>query len=419
MYSFIICGIFFLLYSYISFKKDKIIFPSIIFSVMWGANCVFTFLILSGAFERLYLEDYYHYEYVDIYIIYFTIASILAFSLAHKLSGDCKVKIRFSEKFLEKILTTYSWIMWLNFFGGLLRIVLMVQLVGFDNMMDYRLAANSVMMYGGSGFIGIVFRLTAYVQMFANFYVGLTGFQTGFRKLEFKSILKIFILYAPTQLATGGRLFILYFILFYFGAFLLGRGLSFKNTSKPLLLKSEIRSLLISFIGLLSLVSIIALARYDDGVQSKESPFAKFTYITEGMLATEHCMKFYNYDQFTPDYGKYLFTGKSTLMASYTIELQKTHMSSIVHCVMTPLYLGFGFYGSILVWFIIAFLVEFISIKCLNKFNIVNFFIFITLLKTFYESIMSVPINNLPVFQLIVLLYIFYKPIFGQYSPTK
>ena len=391
MIYFLICGVLYLIYAFLTFKKTKTFFPSIIFSFMWGINCIFTSLILLGLFDNMYLEDFYVYNHMDTYIIFFTITSLFAFYWNHK-DNKIKIKIQFSLTHLEKILDTYSWIMWLNFFGGLLRIVLMIQLVGFNSMMDYRLAANDMMMTSGSGFVGLVFRLTAYVQLLTNFYVTLAGFNTGYKKINLHYILKIFILYAPTQMATGGRLFILYFIIFFFGSFLLGRGISIENKSQSLFSRTEIRALAISFIGLLALVSIIAMARQSEGNINEESAIAKFSYITEGMLATEHCMSFYEVDSFKPDYGEYLLKGNSETMSKFREELFMTRMSNIVYCIITPLYIGFGYWGSLIVWFFIAFLVELLSIRCLNKLTIIN----------------------LPVIQLIILLAIFYKPIFGR-----
>ena len=243
---------------------------------------------------------------MDTYIIYFTIASLLSFSLAHKMYGKRGVHLKFSLDFVERILSKYKFIMWVNFFGGILRIVLMLSLVGFslDNVMNYRLAANE-MMNSGSGYVGLVFRLTAYVQMLANFYIALYGLRAGFGKLNFKSILKIFILYAPTQMATGGRLFVPYFILFLFGSFFLARGISFKFLVKEWILPKEKRHITFIFAGLLSIVSIIGMSRdINDGkFVGKESSIEKFSYVTEGMLATDYCMQYYPDGSFQHDNG--------------------------------------------------------------------------------------------------------------------
>lgn len=414
MLNFLICGIAFLLYAYVRFVKTKIFYPSIVFSFMWGANCIITSLVLCGIIDNLYLDEYYSFKYMDDYIILFTAVSLGAFLLAHKIHHDDDVNMEFNLDLLNTILRKYHWIMWVNFFGGLLRIILMVRLVGFDNVMDYRVAANQ-MMNSGAGDIGMVFRLTAYIQMLANFYVAFYGFNAGFEELDFKNTLKIFILYAPTQMATGGRLFILYFILFFFGAFLLGRGISVKISGRKLLLSAEKNALIISFIGLLSLVSIIAMARQKEYSEGGESALAKFTYIAEGTVATEHCMRLFDKDNVPKDNGEYLFHKPSKTYLSYRASLLTTKMSSVVICIITPLYTGFGYWGSLFIWFAIALVLELGAISCLNKLTIIRFLIYFAILKIFYESVMSNPIaENIPIYELIIIFAVLYKPIFGS-----
>lgn len=409
MLSFLLSGFAFLLYAYLKFIKTKIFYPSVIFSLMWGIGCVVTSLILGGFFDNLYLSDYYSFNYMAEYMPYFTIVSVSAFYLAHKLFPGTIVNINFKLTFIAQILKKFHWIMWLNFLGGILRIILMVNVVGLDSIMDYRVAANT-MMNTGLGPIGLVFRITSYVQMLANFYIALAGFKTGFGTLSLKQIIYLFILYTPTQLATGGRLFILYFILFFIGAFILGRGLAAKYSKRVLFSPVEKKILLFVLIMLLSLVSIIALARNKES-ESDESVFAKFTYISEGILETEHYMRFVPPEEVVPDLGKRLITGSApSSYRQYRGFLQMTFMSSIVICIISPLYSGFGYWGSIIVWGGIAFFLEALAIICLRRLTIIRFFILLTILKIMYESIISNSLNgNIPVYELIILFYIFYK----------
>lgn len=415
MASFLISGVALLLYSGIKFYRSKIFYPSVIFSFMWGMACVMTTLILGGAFEHLYLADYYSFKYIDRYILWFTAISLFAFWFAHRVRPGNEVNLDFNLQFIDAVVDKYKWIMWLNFFGGILRIILMINLVGFDSVMDYRVAANN-MMNTGFGTVGLIFRITSYIQMLANFYVAICGFKTGFESLDLKKTLILFILYAPTQMATGGRLFILYFILFFIGSFLLGRGVAMKFNDRILLEKEEKKVLSIISIGFLTLVAIIAMARAGNTVNHEtESAFAKFTYISEGMLETEHYMRFDPPETHVPDYGKHLFTGKSFDHLQYRGYLQMTYMSSIVISIMTPLYTSFGFYGSIFVWGAIAFILELIAIMCLRRLSIIRFFVFLTILKIMYETVIASPIpGNIPVYELIILFMVFYKPIFGN-----
>lgn len=411
MLNFLLSGVALLFYAGIMFWRTKIIYPSIVFSTMWGLACLVTGLILEGTFGELFLDDYYKFSYLNTYIPWFAFTSIVSFIFAHKILPGSKINLCFNLAFLTRIVTKYRWILWVNFFGGILRIVLMASIVGLDNIMDYRLAANE-MMNTGLGPVGLVFRVTSYIQLLANFYVALAGFKAGMQSLKLKEIIYLFILYSPTQMATGGRLFVLYFILFYFGSFLLGRGISLKR-HQSLLKSSESKAIAIAFAGMLSLVSIIALARQSENKHANESAIAKFTYISEGMLESEHYMKFYPPDNISPDYGEFLLTGYSDKYLQYRKYLMKTKMSSIVISAITPLYTGFGYFGSLIAWAFIAFFLEVLSISCLQKLSIIRFFIFLITLKIMYESIISNPIQgNYAVYELIILFCIFYKPIF-------
>lgn len=56
----------------------------------------------------------------------------------------------------------------------------------------------------------------------------------------------------------------------------------------------------------------------------------------------------------------------------------------------------------------------------LSKLAIIRFLIVATLLKICYESVLSNPINgNIPVYELIILFALFYKPIFGRLERSR
>lgn len=417
MINFIICGLAMWLYAYIKFRKEKILYPSVIFSFMWGGAYFYTAAILGGYGENLFLKEYYNFRYMDTYVVYITIVVLAGFAIAHYFnrSSSRGVNLEMHMDFIDNILQKYKWVLWLNFFGGLLRIVIMLSTVGFDGMMDYRLAANAMMMSSSWSFAGIVFKLTAYVQMLANFYIALSGLKTGFEYLDLKKVLTVFILYAPTQMATGGRLFILYFIIFFFGAFIIGRGLSLRSESRHLLESFEKRALIISFIGLLSFVGIIAMLRAGGVGKSKENIIDKFAYVTEGMLCTEYLMRYYPPETFQLDYGKNLSGSLSKKYLNFRGHLNQTKMSSSVVCLYTRSYLDFGYRGNLIFIFLIALFGEYLALCCLGRLTFINFCIFIVVLKIFYESVMASAItDNIPNYELLILFALFYKRLFGR-----
>ena len=92
-------------------------------------------------------------------------------------------------------------------------------------------------------------------------------------------------------------------------------------------------------------------------------------------------------------------------------------MSSIVTCFFTSAYVDFGYYGTLIYTFLFALLGELISIYCLKRITLINFFIFILILKMFYESVIASSISaNIPSIELIILFIIFYKALFGRFQ---
>lgn len=421
MYTFLICGIVLLLYAWMRFKR-RVFYPSVIFCFMWGMNCVFHYLIYIGYVTPLTEVGLFDYQYMNTYIIYFTIATLLGFSLAHRFSSDKNIHSNISLEFLDNILRKYKWVMWLNFWGGIFRIVALVSLIGFSfsNIIDYRLAANDMMMFSQGSFVGWVFRLTAYVNMLAIMYVALSGLRAGMRQLNMKDALTTFILFAPVQLATGGRLFILYFIIFYFGCFILGRGIDMQNKTRKWLMGSERKAIINMMVIMLPLVVAISLSRGDGGVANiskHEGSFLdSFSYISDGTMATNQCMEFFQGGStLKTENGATTFLGNSPAADQFRAHKHLTNYASSVYCIIHPLFLDFGYWGSIIAWAILAFLMETIAIKGLSKMTLIKFVIYAMLLKMCYESVLANPFaGNIPFFELIILFAIFYKPIFGR-----
>lgn len=417
MVNFFICGFVFLIYAIRKFLKNKILYPSIMFSVMWGVACVYTGAILNGYGENLFLKEYYKYQYMDSYIVLFTIASLLGFMLAHlftdRYSGN--VNLAMSHTFMDNILKKYKWVMWLNFFGGLLRIVAAVTTFGFDSVIDYRMAANALMMASSFTFVGIVFRITAYTQMLANVYLALYGLKTGFGQLDMRKTVGMFILFAPTQMATGGRLFILYFILYFFGTFILARGLKIREDGGRLFERNEKRILVYAAAFFFFFVAVIPMLRSGGINKDKESALEKFAYITEGVLSTEQLVQVIPPASVQPEYGMASLGSLSKQHKKYLLFLLGTKNSSGVKSFLVPLYLDFGYYGSAIALFLLAFLIEFLAICCLSRLTVIRLCVLVVLLKMVYESVISPIIaTNFPHFELIVLFAIFYRSLFGN-----
>lgn len=426
MWTYLACGIILLLFARNRFK-NKIFYPSVIFCFMWGMNCIFHFLIYQGYVNPLVPVSEFKYQYMDTYILFFSAASLVGFSLAHKIYGNLDINVDFSIEHVENILHQYKWVLWLNFFGGVLRFIAIISLIGFSfsNIIAYRVFANSMMMSSHGSFAGWVFRLTAYINMLAIMYVAFSGFVAGIGSLRMKQVLTIFILYAPVQMATGGRLFILYFIIFYFGSFLLGRGISINNEERNWLESFEKRAIINMMIIMLPMVVAISLARGEGGVKNissyQGSYLDSFSYICDGTMVADKCMSFYKGgDKLMPSYGSNTVLGTSQAARQFVAYKHLTVYASSVYSVIMPIFLDFGFWGSIFIWALIAFLIESIAIKSLTKLTIIRFMIFVLLLKMMYESVIMNPFaGNIVFLELIIIIFVFYNHIFGKYDNAR
>lgn len=411
-------------FAFILFRRDYILYPSTVFYFMWGMNCIFNFLILKDYVTPLTEKSTFDYQYMETYIIYFTIASIIGFSIAHIIFRTRYIQNNITLDFIDTLLYKYKWIMWLNFIGGILRIYIMINLVGLDfsNIMDYRLAANDMMMSVHEGFAGIFFRITAYINMLAIIYVALSGLQAGIDQLSMKDTLKIFVLYSPIQLATGGRLFILYFVIFYFGCFLLGRGISMQTEERKWIMQEEISTIFNMLIIMLPLVVVISLSRGEGGInnisKSESSFLDHFSYISDGTMTTEQSMQFFSGGNYLiPAGGSTILTGTSEPALEFREYKHRTTFGSSVYSIIYPLFLDFGYKGSIIAWAILAFLLESIALKCLSNLSLLRFFIYAFLLKMCYESILTNPIaSNIPYFELLILFAVLNKHLFRKHE---
>lgn len=394
--------------------RKKIMYPSLIFSLMWGVACFLVAIAQLNIYETR-LATYFEFVYMNDYIILFSISSIIGFRLAHNQNTQAK-SIRPADTLpvLQYYLHKYRWIMHINFILGISRIIAMVSLYGFDSFHDYRMAIVSNQ---STGIVSLIIRLSNYSLIFANYYIALLGFYHGRITVNKNQVLLNFLFFAPVQMSTGGRLFILCFILYYFLPFILGRTISMRvDAAKKFLSKSE-RIILLSILGpLIALVPIMGVLRSEEGSATIEDDgFNKFYYITDGMQTTEFAMV--NFEgNFSPDYGKNSFLMSSTKNISDFNRLKEgTRYAPMVNSILVRLYFDFGFYGSIIAFCIIAFFLEYIGLRCIRNITMINLIIFVIISKIMYESVIFDAFAVSWMLKSLALMYIFKKYIF-KYS---
>lgn len=424
MNNFTVSGILFFAYAILVFLKDKQFFPSIIFSTMWGFASLFTGLAVAGIWNTFALYDMYQFKYMNEYIIWFCFVSLSAFFTAHFFAHGRRQTSSISEVFLLNVLEKYKPIMYINFVWGIIKAGIFISAIGWDSVMDYRMGAE-LYMQNLSGMIGLLFHLGSYLQLFANFYLATLGLYHGLTSINSKEAIIFFILFSPPQISTGGRLFILYYILYYFGAFLIGRGLAVREYIMPLIYNFEKRLIVLAFSFLLTLVSVIAMMRSGEGlISSEDSGINKFSYVTEGILCTEFCVNYHGEDFSSGGINNTFIPGMTPEYLAFknfvNHSAQMSRLSSVITCVITGLYLDFGLKKSLFVWFFMALLVEVFALLILKKMTYVRFFFYIVLLKIMYESVLGPSFRlNYPFLELAFLFGLFYNYIFKSLEQTE
>lgn len=404
----IVAGILLLLYGLHSFLKEKLLFPSVVFGFMWGIAFLLCGLVQNKVIYPE-MEHFFRFTYINQYGFFFAIVSIIAFKIAHLRKIDY-IYDSITINGLRIILDKYKWIMYLSFSIGIICIVSFIIHFNISSYAEYRITFVTTSLPQRLAFI---FRLGNWIVMFSSVYVLLLGLYHGKTTVDNKELIQNFILYSTVQMSTGGRLFILYFIIYYLSAFTLGR---YSAVEKSFLSKKELKKLFPFFVILLSLVSIMAIFRSENESFGDGKAMKKYFYITDGIRTTDYCIRRLE-GKFSYDYGYNTFIPVfSDNMLRFRKIMHTSPLGATVYSILVPLYLDFGLFFSLFIWFFMALLIEWISLLTIRHLNIISFIVFLLLNKIMYESVIfNCFSQNYPFIELIIGLYIFRKRIFSMF----
>lgn len=405
---FFICALILAVYGLFKFKQTKVLYPSIIFSGMWAFSFFLIFLARLGMIISESDIDY-MFTYAEPYCVCFTVVSVCSFLLAHR-GNKTIVNDLIDKKSLEILLKNYRWLMYLTFAFGIARIAMFASSFDIDNLTDYR---QTFIESSLSGILGWVFRIGNWILLFADVYLVLLGFYHGKTRMIFGDVVLSFVLFSPMLMSTGGRLFIVYYSLFYFVSFFLGRACA---KHKQFLDSSEKRYFIIVVSTLIVMVSVYQIIKIGDQLSSNiDTYLSKYLYVTDGIMSLNWCMEAFGQD-LQLDYGTNSFGFEKGHNLIIYRNLYQDQVGAAVYSILLPLYLDFGYYGSLIVWFCIAFIFEKIAIWNLKNITIIKLLVVLVVSKIEYESVIFNSFNtNYPFVELVFLLYVFRHNIFGLF----
>ena len=223
-------------------------------------------------------------------------------------------------------------------------------------------------------------------------------------------LLKYLFLCSTINMVIGGRVWLLSSSLPIMVTYFWSRHYSHDERIK----RQDNQKLLIVLAILVSLFSVIGLLR-----TSHETGgfFEKFLYLTDGSRMTNMVLSQYPSGTYNLEWGKGLLSGifTSSMMQDFTKSISDDiGLSVTVKSVMPYLYFDFGFWGGVIVWGILCFIIEYMSIIVKYKRKIVHILLFGCLVSILFQS----PVGNIfaldfPKIEWLILIWFFKQQIFG------
>ena len=384
LYNSIICFLFLLLnICKVGLRNKSILVPSTLFSLMWGVTSLGCYLYANGVIEGF---DYYRYaSFLDEIGAYqFKILSVCFF--AFLLARLCTIRYSFAvpeNESLEEIdffLSKFRWILYLLFILGMFRLITVLSLAGFDysNIRLHYITGRSSF----TTFDQNLIRVSSYVLHAAVFYVCILGVKMSMTKINLKELCVCFMLFAPFQMSFGGRLFILSFFMPFLFAYFAIKLLNVKRIFRD---RTELYKLLLLAIIPLFLTVFFQVLKMGDQVDAKslDDRSNQLFYTTSTYIHLNELWKVkpVNYSlglgrNITP------VIGSESPEYKHIKNMWAKNKNAAAVCVpsMIPeMYFDFGEIGSYIIYFVIFFLLEYIALCIMNRFEIKHLMIYVLL----------------------------------------
>lgn len=397
-------------------RRYRLILPSTIHTFIWMVTVILMLFQLKGILVSSKVGNE-TFNLVSKFIFFLVLSSVIGFILAHIVTHNEETykEIKFVDSnVIDDILRKFKWIPYLcGIVGLILFIFLFNQFDNAGSFSDYRQLAISA---ERTGIAGIAQRISGHINILGNFYIMLLGYNYGRKGINLKNFLKLFLLCSMINISIGGRVWIVTSILPFIITFILTRHYSINNISISIIKKDNKKIIAIIILGIAAF-SIIGLMRVKPGDDT--NGIDKFLYLTDGSRITNMVLS-----QFPP--GSYdLEYGRSTFLRGFlgspmdekfkdSISYSRG-LSVTVKSTMPYLYYDFGYFGAFIAWGIICFVIELLCIKFKYSSSIIGIIIYGELAYLLFQApVGAIITNNIPVFEWIILIYIFRKWIFAK-----
>lgn len=413
----IICAIY--LINLWSKKTYRLLLPSIIHSITWLITSCLLICELNGFWVTHQIPNSSVNASTE-FTFYLVIASIVGFSTAH-LIGNIRKQgskiICIETNTIDAILKKFKWIPYTCFILGCAIFLFLFSTIGIANTFgEFREHAVNQQW---SGPIAYVKQASGHIYIFASFYLILLGYKHGKEGLNVKELFKYGIFCSMTNMAIGGRLWIVTSFLPYITAFIYSRKFSKRDRKS---LKKDIKKLLMVIAVLAGLFSLMGLARDDRDIEKRF--IDKFLYFTDGTKMSNMVLTQYPPGTYELEYGTSQFLTqfkKSPMEQKFKNSISYDRgLAVTVRSFMPPLYYDFGYIGGVFMWGIICFIIELISIKLMATRKVLGILWFVLLSQMlFLTPIFEIFAVNMPTFEWLIIMAFFSKALFNIKTGTQ
>lgn len=406
-------------FSYFAFlmlnRGYRLFLPSTIHAFTWLVASILMLAEVKGWISSKALPES-KYIYVSPFILGMVIFSTIGFILAHLISArkvnyiQTNSPILLSGDQLNQFIQKFSWLPYSCLIVGIAMAFFLLSIGGFDNLANYRFIAVTVKRVG---YAAIAQRFSGHLSILGSFFLMIVGYKQAISGIKLKETFKYIIMIAAINISIGGRVWIISTSLPYLTGFFLAQATR-TDTVSIQQYRAKIVLIIIIFISLFSVVGIL---RSNNEYGKEENIFTKFLYYTDGPKMANMVLRQYPPDSFNLEYGKANFL-QSWIESPMTKNFSKSieydiGLSVTVKSTIPTLYYDFGYWGGMIMWGVFCAIMELICLNIRNTNSFVGIFTFGTLAMIPYQSpIGSVFVLSIPVFEWLILIYIFRRKLF-------
>ena len=403
LYCFIICMAFLSCnVLHIGLKNKTYCLPSTIFAFIWGLTSLGIYLISqpNSIITSSHLVYNRTIEEIGGYQFEILAVCFLAFFLAHynlrkEQFDNSEYLIENGE--IELFVKKFRWILFILCAIGLLRLFLVVSIVGFDYSAIRTYYLVSRINYNEVD-LNLI-RIGSYAVQLGMLYVAIYGAYCAIYGISIKGVIVNFLLFSPFQLSFGGRLYILsFFVPFFISYFAIKTldGVSLFRDKRNLW---NLFFIILIPLMLTSAMQSLKLNRQSDSANIEENVSDLF-YTTSIYIRLN---KQWQRIPFELDrdlgYGRNSIPWLGNPSPDYQnlLDEWKRYKNPAIVCVpsMIPdMYLDFGRYGSLVIYFILFYYLEYIAMLKLSRYSFVNFSVYLLLCLFAFNTATSAMSTN-------------------------